>query len=464
MEHRPLLGPTFEEMLHPETVDAAIRERALVAEHEDPLDPINLFNIRWRDADGALRYYLVPPELTGVDAPIAMLYSRDFPTGSHKVGAAYSVLMDLQLAGEVDPEVHTLVWPSTGNYGIGGAWVGCRMGYDCLVLLPELMSAERFQIIEGYGARYIKTPGCESNVKEIYDECARLRSSDPNVRVLNQFEVLGNYRFHYYVTGNSAAAMAEELAGQGIGNGRVAAFVSSMGSAGTIAAGDRLKQLYPEHRIVGLEPIQCPTLFANGYGGHDIQGIGDKHVTWIHNVGNMDLLMCVDDMACKKGLQLLTDPAGLRYLQDELQLDEAIVQQLARTMGISGVCNLLGAIKTAKFCDLGPDDLVVTVATDAIDRYHSVMGDLDARFGALDAAEARARYRAIFEGAGLDWIQEGTRLNRARWHNLKYYTWVEQQGRTVEELDAQKDPSWWHALQDEIAAIDERNLAQRPTA
>lgn len=464
MDRRPLLGPTFEEMLHPETVAPAIRERALAAETADPLDPINLFNIRWRDADGSLRYYLVPPELTGVEAPIAMLYSSDFPTGSHKVGAAYAVLMDMQLTGEVDPEVHTLVWPSTGNYGIGGAWVGCRMGYDCLVILPEEMSDERFQIIERYGARITKTPGCESNVKEIYDECDRLRAADPNVRVLNQFEVLGNYRFHYHITGNSAAAVAEELAARGVGDGRVAAFVSSMGSGGTIAAGDRLKQLYPEHLIVGLEPIQCPTLFANGYGGHDIQGIGDKHVTWIHNVRNMDLLMCIDDMASKKGLQLLTDPAGLQYLRDEIGIADEAIEWLASTMGISGVCNLLGAIKTAKFCELGPDDLIVTVATDAIDRYHSVMGDLDRRFGALDATEARARHRAIFAGAGLDWIQEGTRLNHARWHNLKYYTWVEQQGRSVEELDAQKDPAWWREIQNAIPDIDRRNLAQRPSA
>ena len=462
MTTRPLMGPTFQEMLHPETVDPQIRERALAAETADPLDPINLFNIRWRDADGRLRYYLVPPEITGVEAPIAVMYSVDFPTGSHKVGAAYSVLMDMQLSGDVDPDEHTLVWPSTGNYGIGGAWVGCRMGYDCLVLLPQEMSQERFDKIASYGARYIKTPGCESNVKEIYDKCHELRASDPKVRVLNQFEVLGNYRFHYHVTGNSAASVAEDLAGRGIGNGRVAAFCSSMGSAGTIAAGDRLKQLFPEHKIVGLEPIQCPTLFANGYGGHDIQGIGDKHVTWIHNVLNMDLLCCLDDVQCKKGLQLFTSELGQRYLIDELGIAESDAANLARTMGISGVCNLLGAIKTAKFHGFGKDDLVVTVATDAIDRYHSVMADLDTRFGAMDRAEAHARFRATFEGATTDWVQEGTELNRQRWHNLKYYTWVEQQGKAVAELDAQRDPAWWVAIQDRIPEFDRLNLQQRP--
>ena len=461
MSPRPLFGPTLDEMLHPETVDPAIRERALAAESADPLDPINLFNIRWRDAQGGLRYFLVPPEITGVEAPIAVMYSVDFPTGSHKVGAAYSVLMDMQLAGDVDPEKHTLVWPSTGNYGIGGAWVGCRMGYDCLVLLPQEMSQERFDKIEGYGARYFKTPGCESNVKEIYDKCHELRASDPNVRVLNQFEVLGNYRFHYHVTGNSAAAVAAELGGRGVGGGKVAAFCSSMGSAGTIAAGARLQQL-PDHKIVGLEPIQCPTLFSNGYGGHDIQGIGDKHVTWIHNVLNMDLMCCLDDMECKKGLQLFTNPVGSEFLVRDLGIAPEAAATMARIFGISGVCNLLGAIKTAKFYGFGKDDLVMTVATDAIDRYHSVMADLDSRFGGLDRAESLARYRSIFQGVRTDWTQEGDELNRQRWHNLKYYTWVEQQGKTVQELDDQRDPGWWVGIQEQIPGIDRRNLAQRP--
>ncbi len=125
------------------------------------------------------------------------------------------------------------------------------------------------------------------------------------MRVLNQFEVMGNYRFHYEVTGGSVAALAPRLREKGIGDGRIAAFVSSMGSAGTIAAGDRLKQIWPEHKIVGLEPIQCRTLYDNGYGSHEIQGIGDKHVTWIHHVANMDALICIDDMSSVRGLSAL---------------------------------------------------------------------------------------------------------------------------------------------------------------
>jgi len=225
-----ILGPTFEEMLHPQTIAPDIRRRALAAREADPLDPINLFNITWRDPQGHIYYHVLPPELTGVDAPIVVLYAKDFPTGSHKVGATYSVLIEKQLFGEVDPYVHTLVWPSTGNYGIGGAWVGCRMGFKSVVVLPEGMSQERFRQIESYGATVIKTPGSESNVKEIYDKTWEL-SRDPNVRILNQFEVMGNYRFHYYVTGNTIVELAAELAAQGIGHGRVAAFVSLCSSS-----------------------------------------------------------------------------------------------------------------------------------------------------------------------------------------------------------------------------------------
>lgn len=448
-------GPTFDEMLHPEKIDSEVRKRALEMRTKDPLDPINLFNITWRSPEGEIYYYVVPKELTQVEAPIVVLYSRDFPTGSHKVGATYSVLIEKELYGEVDPAVHTLVWPSTGNYGIGGAYVGCRMNFDSLVILPQEMSQERFDIIRRYGARVIATPGCESNVKEIYDKCRELKAGDPErIRILNQFEVFGNYRFHYYVTGNTIVELAAELRAEGIGKGRIAAFTSAMGSAGTIAAGDRLKQVWPDHKIVGLEPIQCPTLFSNGYGGHDIQGIGDKHVTWIHNVNNMDCLMAIDDIESKMGLQLLTEIPGWRVLTEEYGIPEDKVRLMADTFGISGVCNVLGAIKAAKFYEFGKDDVIVTILTDAIDRYHSVMAQMTATYGKMDATEADVRLVSIFHKQKQDWIMEGTRAARKRWHNLKYYTWVEQQGKAVEELNAQECPDFWLAEQERVSEID----------
>jgi cysteine synthase len=456
-----ITGPTFEEMLHPAKIAPRVREQALKARTQDPLDPINLFNITWRDEHNRVYHVALPRQLTGVDANIVVIYGKQFPSGSHKVGAAYSVLLEMELFGEVDPSKHTLVWPSTGNYGIGGAWVGGRMGCDSLVVLPEGMSQERFDRIHSYGAEIIKTPGSESNVKEIYDETHRLRASDPNIRILNQFEVMGNYRFHYHVTGNTIVELAKELQQQGVGNGKIAAFVSAMGSAGTIAAGDRLKQLWPEHKIVGLEPIQCPTLFNNGYGAHDIQGIGDKHVTWIHNVWNMDALMCIDDIECKKGLQVFAEEAGRAALVKRYGIDAGQVDTLGSLFGISGICNVLGAIKTAKYYNFGKDDVIVTVATDAMDRYHSVMADMARQYGALDEAEAVGRVESIFKGMRTDWIMRGTPEARTRWHNLKYYTWVEQQGKTVQELDAQRDPAWWERHQQMVQEIDARLAALR---
>lgn len=456
-----ITGPTFAEMLQPALIADGTRQRSRQVREQDPLDAHNLFNISWRDGDDRIMYFMLPPQLSGVETPIAVLYGRDFPSGSHKVGAAYSVLLELELFGEVDPARHTLVWPSTGNYGIGGAWAGGRMGCDSIVVLPEGMSRERFERIERYGARIRRTIGSESNVKEIYDETKRLRDSGSHIRILNQFEVMGNYRFHYHVTGNTAADLAAELAAAGIGGGRVSAFVSAMGSAGTIAAGDRLKQLWPQHKIVGLEPQQCPTLYNNGYGAHDIEGIGDKHVTWIHNVLNMDALMCINDQACKAGLQLLSEPLARSVLVQRYGADPALVELLGTHVGISGVCNILGAIKTVRHYGFGKDDLVVTVATDALDRYHSVMADMAQQHGALDEAAATGRIERIFRGAGLDWIQPGTAAARARWHNLKYYTWVEQQGKAVEELDAQRDPGWWQAEQQRVAEIDAGLLRMR---
>lgn len=448
-------GPTFDEMLNPNTITPEIREKAQKAMVESPLDPINLFNINWYDNDGNLCYMVIPKELTGVKANIVVMFGKHFPTGSHKVGATYSVTMEKQLNGEITPGEDTIVFPSTGNYAIGGSWTGPRMGYDTKVILPELMSKERFEKINAYGAEYIKTPGCESSVKEIYDKCWELRGESDNNKILNQFEVMGNYMFHYHVTGNSMNKVLKELAEKGIGKGRASALISAMGSSGSIASGDRLKDLYPETKIVGLEPIQCPTIFNNGYGDHDIQGIGDKHVTWIHNVMNMDAIMCIDDMECKKMLQVMTDPVGKEFLKNHINIPEADIEMLSSIFGISGVCNLLGAIKTAKYYDMTEDDVIFTLCTDAIDRYHSVMKELDETFSPLNETECHVRFDSIMN-VKLDYIEEGTYKNRKRWHNLKYYTWVEQQGKTVKELNDQKTQTYWIELREKIKEIDSK--------
>ena len=437
-------GPTFEEMLHPAKIKPDLRAKSLAAFEGDPLSPLNLFNITWRDGKDAIRHVILPKALTGVDAEICVISGRGFPTGSHKVGPTYACTVERQVRGEITPGKHRLVWPSTGNFGAGGAYVGERMNYDSLVILPEEMSQERFDKITYYGAKYVKTPGCESNVKEIYDKTHELER-EPDTIIVNQFADFANYRFHYYVTGTTLLELFDELKNKGVGT-RFAAITSAMGSAGTIAAGERVKQQHPECRIVGLEPVQCPTLYSNGFGGHDIQGIGDKHVTWIHNTDMLDAMICVDEWDSKKGMQLVHEDAGIEAIA-KAGGDRGSLERMRDLFGISGICNVLGAIKAAKHWRLGKGDILFTIATDSVDRYYSVLEAMNREQGKMDGAVAERRLDEIFHRQGADWIREGTSHARDCWANLKYYTWVEQQGKTVEELRAQRSPEYWLAHQ-----------------
>jgi len=453
---QPVYGPTFAEMRDPDLLPAELRARAQAALADAPLDPINLYNVHWKDAAGAVRCRVLPEALTGVAAQVVVLLGKGFPSGSHKVGPVYSCLIEKQLAGEIVPGEHVPIFPSTGNFGIGGAWAGPRMGYRSLVVLPEEMSRERFEKIRAYGAEVIATPGCESNVKEIYDKVHEL-VRDPVHRAVNQFAEMGNYRFHYGVTGEAALEAVAALARDGVGDGRIAAFVSAMGSSGTIAAGDRIKREHPGCATVGLEPIQCPTLYNVGFGGHRIEGIGDKHVTWIHNVHAMDFLMCIDDQACLEALSLVEQ--GAEHLA-AFGVAAEQAEALRGCFGVSGMCNVLGAIKTARLLGLGSRDVVVTVATDGFDRYPSVLDRLAEETAPLDRDLANRRLQH-FHRATTDWVLEGSREARTRWHNQKYFTWVEQQGKTVDELRALADPDTWAAEAAKIDEIDRALLAAR---
>jgi cysteine synthase len=311
------------------------------------------------------------------------------------------------------------------------------------------MSAERFEKIRDYGADVVATPGSESNVKEIYDKVRELKAVAEN-RILNQFEEFGNYRFHFHCTAAAAAEVAGDLGLE------VAAFVSAMGSAGTIAAGEALKARHHACVTAAVEPIQCPTLYNVGFGSHRIEGIGDKHVTWIHNVWATDLLVGIDDEECLRGLQLLQE--GTEALAAE-GVPASLAESWVGFFGISGVCNVLASIKAARHYGLGPKQAVFTVATDGFDRYPSVLERLDERRGPMDRDEARRRL-SIFRGQDGAWILEGTRDVRRRWHNQKYFTWVEQQGRSVDDLRAQEDPAFWVEQQERAADID-RGIRER---
>ena len=363
-------GPTYEEMLHPETINAEIRKKALRASRENEMDPINLFNITWKDEAGSVRKIVLPKEITGVDANIVVMLGTRFPSGSHKVGPAYATLIEGCVDGEIIPGEHTILGPSTGNFGIGVAYICNLMGYKAVVIMPDNMSKERYERIRKYGAELDLTPGTESDVILTLQRTYELKK-DPLNRPLAQFELMPNYRFHRHVTGNSAIEAV-----QGLGNGRIACFTSAPGSAGTIAAGDQIKSAFPEAKVVALEPYECSTLATGGIGQHRIEGIGDKMCTLIHNVLTTDFVTLIKDEDCVRGLKLLHD--GARVLI-KAGVKPEVAESLRNLFGVSGICNILGAIKMARYLRLGPDDNVVTIATDGIDRYNSVMDDLSSR-------------------------------------------------------------------------------------
>jgi cysteine synthase len=451
---RRIAIPTFAQMRDPARIPASVSAR-LPGVSPNAVDPLNLFRITWKNDPrsglfGAPNALEIPRAITGVRPRIIGMVGKHFPTGAHKVGAAFACLVPRLVSGEFDPERHKAVWPSTGNYCRGGAFDSAILGCTAVAVLPENMSKERFTWLREIGAEIIATPGCESNVKEIYDECWRLKK-DPVHVIFNQFEEFGNPIWHYSVTG---PAVEEVYRGLATRRSRLAAWVSATGSAGTIAAGDYLKTVFPQSKVVASEALQCPTLLLNGFGDHRIEGIGDKHVPWVHNVRNTDAVAAIDDEDCMRVLRLFNEPEGQRFLAG-LGADPAQVDQLG-VLGISGICNLLAAIKAARYWELDEDDVIFTVFTDSVELYRSRLAELTADRGAFGATQAATAFTGSLERQATDHFKELTYQDRKAIHNLKYFTWVEQQGKTFEEINAQWSPEYWRQLFEDEAQEFER--------
>lgn len=453
---RNILIPTFAQLRDPSRIPASIRAELATIGLWD-LHPRNLFRITWHNEPkphgggfGGVNYLELPSSLTGVPARIVLLVGKWFPTGAHKVGAAFGCLVPRLVTGQFDPTTQKAVWPSTGNFCRGGAYDSALLGCHSIAILPEGMSRERFEWLERIAGEVIKTPGSESNVKEIFDKCWELRRSGEDLMIFNQFEEFGNYLWHYEITGHAMLEVVERLAGP---HDRYRGMVSSTGSAGTIASGDFMKQHFPDSKIVAGEALQCPTLLENGFGAHRIEGIGDKHVPWIHNVKNTDLIVAIDDNAVVNLARLFNEPAGRAYLV-KMGAPEEIVSQLD-LLGFSGISNLLGAIKFAKYYELGEHDLVLTILTDSMELYQSRLAEMRAEMGEYDEKQAAADYARWLLGQSTDHLLELRYTDRRRIHNLKYFTWVEQQGKTAAELQAQwYDPNYWTDVQKQVEEID----------
>lgn len=452
-KEKGILIPTFEQMRNPEAIPVEIKSKLPQVGLWD-INPLNLFRVTWKNdiktgLFGKVNYLEIPREVTGVKARIIGLVGKYFPTGAHKVGASFGCLVPRLVSGEFDPEVHKAVWPSTGNYCRGGAFNSVLLGCTPIAILPEEMSKERFEWLKKIGAEVIATPGCESNVKEIYDKCWELKK-DPNNIIFNQFEEFGNSIWHYNVTG---PAVDEVYGYIGKERNNLAAFISATGSAGTIATGDYLKKLYPQLKIVASEALQCPTLLMNGFGGHRIEGIGDKHVPWIHNIRNTDAVVAIDDEDCMRVLRLFNEDEGKKYLLS-LGLTDDIISNL-ELLGISSISNLLSSIKTAKYFELGEKDLIFTIFTDSFDMYRSRLKELIDLHGKYNLIDAAKDHSASILHQSIDYFKELNYYDRKTIHNLKYFTWIEQQGKSVEDLNELWNPEFWQIiLEEEVKYFD----------
>jgi cysteine synthase A len=456
-----ILLPTFAQLAEPSTIPDGVRA-ALASVGPDDAHPLNLFRVHWFNGPDRTEtvdlpdHVVLPTELTGVDARIVVAFGDRFPMiRAHKVLAAYGCLAPRVVTGQFDPTSQKAIWPSTGNYCRGGVAISRLMQSRGVAVLPEGMSRERFDWLEDWvldPADIIRTPGTESNVKEIYDKCNEL-SLDPSNVIFNQFSEFGNHLVHHVVTGRALERLFESMA-EDEGSLTLRAFVSATGSAGTIGAGDYLKDRH-DSLVVAVEATECPTMLANGFGEHNIQGIGDKHIPLIHNVMNTDAVAGVSDRATDHVDLLLNTPVGREFLATRKGVPKDVIDAFS-SFGLSSICNVLAAIKTAKHYRMGASDVIVTVATDGAAMYGSERDKTTARefggeFDAVDAAEVYGQHVA---GMGTDDYLETTLRDRERIFNLGYFTWVEQQGVTLEEFVARRDQAWWRELQDVVPVWD----------
>jgi len=441
---RGVVIPTFAQLANPTTIPATIKQRLAKTAMND-IDPANLFRITWKnepaDRGGGFNrgnWIEFPSALTGVSARIVGLLGKYFPTGAHKVGAAFGCLVPRLVCGRFDPTTQKAVWPSTGNYCRGGAFDSALLGCAAVAILPAQMSRERFEWLRSIGAEVITTPGGESNVKEIYDKCWEIRRSRPDCVIFNQFDEFGNAVWHYHVTGSAVEEVFHQIAGP---RDRLAAYVSATGSAGTIAAGDFLRTRHPGLRVVAAEALQCPTLLCCGFGDHRIEGIGDKHVPWIHNVRNTDLVTAIDDQQCLSLMRLFNEDAGKAVLE-QIGVPTQVIGELPG-LGISSICNLIAAIKTARHYEMNERDLLFVPLTDSMELYQSRLAELRQSEGKYDQSHAQRHYARYIQGIAADHVRELSFNDRKMLHNFKYFTWVEQQGRSADELRKLWEEDFW---------------------
>ena len=442
-KEQKIILPTFNQLKHPDTIPKKIQDHLADVDIQ-ATHPLNLFRINWCNNQqsgriGDINFVEIPKEITGVKARIIGLVGKFFPTGAHKVGATYGCLAPYMVTGRFNPAYHKAVWPSTGNYCRGGVFNSNLLSVHSVAILPEEMSKERFNWLRERTEEVYATPGCESNVKEIYDKCHELEAESDEYLIFNQFDQFGNPIWHYEITGYTIEKLFNQVKKE---NQRISGYVSATGSAGTIAAGDYLRTINPQLKVLASEALQCPTLLLNGFGGHRIEGIGDKHVPWVHNVRNTDFVAAIDDEDPMRLLRLFNEPEGKKLL-NEMGIKNNLVDKLSY-LGISSIANLLSSIKLAKYNEYNENDIIFTIFTDSKDMYDSRLIELTEEHGEYSKEQANLDLQGSLFRQGIENIKELSYYDKKSIHNLKYFTWVEQQGKDVEELNAQwNDENYW---------------------
>ncbi|RKX68310.1 MAG: pyridoxal-5-phosphate-dependent protein subunit beta [Spirochaetes bacterium] len=445
---RDIILPTYAQMADPSLIPEKIKEE-LKGIGRDEVHSRNLFRVGWENEPvesgggfSGVNYLEIPSEISGVKARIIGLAGKFLPTGSHKVGAAYSCLAPTLITGQFDPEKNMAVWPSTGNYCRGGAYISRLLACKSIAILPEEMSQERFNWLKDMADETIATPGSESNVKEIFDKCHELDAEHgEGIFIFNQFDQMPNPLWHHEVTGPALEKIYNAEAGD---RSRLAGVCLSSGSGGTLGSGTYLRNKFPGAKVAVSEAQQCPTLLDNGFGAHRIEGIGDKHVPWVHNLKDTDMVAAIDDEQTMRLLRLFNEPVGQEFLKSKGVKPEVLDR--LNWLGISSICNMLTAVKMAKYYELTEDDVIMTVFTDSEGMYTSRLKELTAERGAYTRDDAIADFEML-QQVGIDFLLELRYEDKKRIHNLKYYTWIEQQGKTYEEINAQwYDRDYWENI------------------
>ena len=455
-KEKGIILPTYAQMRDPAKIPQSVKDELKGVGLWD-VHSRNLFRVNWHNEAktssggfGGVNFIELPRSVTGTKARIVGLSGKWFPTGAHKVGAALSCLLPELVTGRFDPTTKKAVWPSTGNYCRGGAYISRLLSCPSIAILPAGMSKERFAWLKTMAEEVIATPGCESNVKEIFDKCVELERTRPDAVIFNQFDQLPNHLWHYAVTGPAMEEVFNKIKGP---SSHVAGAVLSSGSAGTLGSGSYLRETFPGARVAVAEALQCPTILENGFGDHRIEGIGDKHVPWIHNLRETDAAIGVDDELPMRFIRLFNEPAG-RAVLAENGVPQDVLDRLD-WLGISGVGNMLGAVKFAKYYELGEDDVVFTMFTDSMEMYGSRLLELTAERGKYDQRQADRDYDRLM-GVSVDHVLELSQVDKRRVHQLKYFTWIEQLGKDLGELRAQWDDyrAYWGGLRSEVGALD----------